>query len=77
MKCRICGQKMQARVAANHPDADHHLQPGLIDGGLCLGCALFALQMQEFLIRACDRTVMGNWTEGWLKEIIADPKRYL
>lgn len=70
-KCRICGQELRDPS----PDA-HHLERAPIDKELCVGCWAFSVEMQTFLIRARDRTVMGNWTEGWLQQIIKNPERY-
>jgi hypothetical protein len=43
----------------------------------CKGCFRAGVELELFLVRAADRTVMGDWTAGWLKEIIKDPRRYL
>lgn len=77
MNCRVCKQEIQAKVAPDHEDADHVRQPSPIEPGVCAGCWMFKVEMETFLVRACDRTVMGNWTEGWLREIIKNPQRYL
>lgn len=72
MKCRICKQDLRT------PSGDgHHAEQCPMFKDLCLGCWIFKIEMEKFLIRAIDRTIMGNWTEGWLSEIITDPKRYL
>lgn len=73
MKCRTCGQEMREPIGE---DADHHLAK-FPYGGRCLGCEMFSLEMQTFMIRATGRSIMGDWTEGFMKDIIANPKRYL
>jgi len=37
---------------------------------------MFAVDMQLFMIRACGRSIMGDWETGWMKEIIARPAKY-
>ncbi len=71
MNCRTCGQEMHERGGGN---ADHHLHKFAF-GGRCLGCEMFSLEMMKFLIRANGRVPMGDWTEGWMKEIIANPTK--
>lgn len=72
MTCRICKQQLTA------PSADaNHTEQSPLDQGLCLGCWFATVELEKFLIRATDRTIMGNWTEGWLREIISDPRKHL
>ncbi len=35
------------------------------------------IELEKFLTRARCYVPMGNWTPGWLREIIKDPRRYL
>jgi hypothetical protein len=72
MTCEICGQEMRP------PSTDGHCkEQSPVNPSACLGCWVASVEVEKFLLRACDRTVMGNWTAGWLKEIIKDPRRYL
>ena len=56
-------------------DLDHHLH--VMFDGRCLGCFIFAVDLDMFLIRANGRTHMGDWEDGWMKDIIKDAARYL
>jgi hypothetical protein len=40
---------------------------------------MFTVDLELFLIRAQGMASgpMGDWTSGWLREIIKDPRRYL
>lgn len=71
--CRTCGQKMRLPIGC---DADHHLAK-FPYGGRCLGCELMSIELEKFLIRATGRSVMGDWTDGFMREIIADPQKHL
>ena len=70
--CALCGQERRK------PDTltEHHLETSWRPD-LCLGCATAVLELEKFLIRARDRTMLGPWAEGYLREILADPGRYL
>ena len=72
MKCRTCGQEMHER---DGEDLDHHLHR-MFDGR-CLGCFVFAVELEKFLIRANGRTHIGDWEDGWMKAIIEDAARYI
>jgi hypothetical protein len=76
MKCRICNQKMHEREGE---DSDHHLHVGFVDRSVCIGCWVGSVQLELFLTRAqgMASTPMGDWTSGWLREIVKDPRRYL
>ncbi len=73
MKCRVCEQEMHERGGN---DADHHRHVWPLDPHLCAGCGKFMLEMQLFLIRSADRTVMGDWETGWMKAILEQPAKY-
>jgi hypothetical protein len=75
-RCRLCNQKI-APEAESTLDT-HHLERSPVDRGLCSGCWVATIELEKFLYRSKpdQQTVMGNWTEGWLREILADPKRY-
>ncbi len=71
MNCRVCGNELREPT-----EAQHARERAPLEGDICLSCWTFMVQMQLFLLRSADRTVMGNWTEGWLREILAEPTRY-
>ena len=73
MNCRVCQQEIHTRGGA---DADHHLHVWPMDPSMCAGCGMFAVDMQLFMIRACGRSIIGDWETGWMKEIIARPAKY-
>lgn len=53
-ECSVCGQKLR------EPTADgHHQEKSPIDRTVCLGCWIFALEIEKFLIRKTDH---GMWT---------------
>lgn len=72
MKCRIC----KNRLVMKRTLGQHVREQSLLGGDICTGCYVASVDIQTFLIRAKDRTVMGNWSEGWLKAIINDPAKY-
>lgn len=69
--CAICEQKMRK------PDHSHHLEISPIYPDRCIGCWLAGLAIEEFLLRAGNESHMGDWSAGWLREIIKEPWRYL
>ncbi len=72
MKCRICDQEIKG------PSRDaHHLEQSPIGADMCLGCWMGAHNLEMFLSRGTGRSIMGDWTAGWLREILKDPRRYL
>jgi hypothetical protein len=70
MKCSICKQECRPEST----DAGHHLERVM---DTCLGCFEARVDLELFLVRASGGTPMGAWTDGWLREIIADPARHL
>jgi hypothetical protein len=44
--------------------------------GMCLGCFVFVTEMRLWLLRAGGHELMGDWTSGWLKEILSNPGKY-
>ncbi len=60
-------------------DADHYLHVAPIDRKMCLACFHFAHEMTLFLIRGTGMgsAPMGDWTAGWMREIIENPKKHL
>jgi hypothetical protein len=56
-------------------NSDHHLAK-FPYGGRCLGCEMASLELEKFLIRGTGRTVMGDWTDGWLRAILQEPTKY-
>jgi hypothetical protein len=70
VKCKACGQTII------EGEADHHLVRSPIFPDVCLGCWIASLELEKFLLRATGHTPLGNWTQGWLREIISDPTRY-
>lgn len=73
MKCRVCSQEIHHRGGN---DADHHLHVWPVDPTLCSGCGIAGLELDKFLIRASGRTPMGDWTTGYLREIIENPTKH-
>jgi hypothetical protein len=74
MKCRTCGQAMSAYAEGEM--RDHHLQAMPFDGR-CLGCFMFAVELDKFLIRSDGPLMMGDWEDGWMKAILENPRKYL
>ncbi len=75
MKCKICNQRMKP---AKVRDDGHHLEVSPLYRNMCLGCWIFTVQMKLWLFRAgAMRTIMGAWCEGWMKEMLKNPKRFL
>lgn len=72
MNCDICNQKIAQKVDGS----DHHLQPNPLGGPRCAGCWIAASELDLFLLRARDRTVMGDWGAGWLRHIVENPEKY-
>jgi hypothetical protein len=73
MKCRTCGQEMHEQGGELE---DHHLHR-MFDGR-CLGCFVFTVELDKFLIRSRpDPMIMGDWEDGWMKAILAEPEKYL
>jgi hypothetical protein len=71
MKCAICAREMRPLT-----DGDANDEQSPIHRDRCMACFVAGLELEKFLIRVSDRTVMGDWTAGWLREIITDPARY-
>lgn len=70
--CRVCGNRLRKRMTK----AQHIREPcGM--GDLCLGCFVGSTQLELWLLRATDRTIMGAWAEGALRFIAKNPKRFL
>lgn len=78
MKCSICGEAIRTDVCLDHCKQAYPITPSM-----CMGCWVAQTQLEMFLLRATSeqaeggRTIMGNWTEGWLKEILANPRKHL
>ena len=70
MKCQVCQQILLEDV-----EADHHLVHCPLYADMCLGCWIASVELEKFLLRATGHTPMGDWTAGWLREIVADPTR--
>lgn len=75
MKCRICEQTL-LDPPIEKGNIDHHLIRSPIFADLCLGCWMFSVQLETFLWRSGVSAIMGDWTTGWMREIIAEPSRY-
>lgn len=60
-------------------DSDHHLHRAPVDQSLCCGCFQFGVEMELFLIQGTGMgsTPMGDWTAGWMREIIDNPRKHL
>lgn len=71
--CRIC---QNALNRAPYVDADHVRNPSPMFADICLGCWIFTVQMELFLVRATGTSPMGNWTEGWARAIVEAPKKF-
>jgi hypothetical protein len=74
VKCRTCGQPMHERGGE---DADHHLH--VMFDGRCLGCFVFSVELDKFLIRSRPDRMgpMGDWEDGWMKAILENPREHL
>ena len=73
MKCRTCDQTMHDGSGPGM--ADHH-RLKMFDGR-CLGCFMFAIELDKFLIRSDGPCMMGDFEDGWMKAILAEPGKYL
>jgi hypothetical protein len=73
MRCRICDQELR------EPSPDQHCaEKAPMYGDICLGCWTASVELELFLVRARpDRCVMGAWAEGVLREVLADPRKFL
>lgn len=77
MTCYVCDCELRQSTPEMHV---RELSPF---PNLCLGCFEAHTELEKFLLRATiddndegGRTVMGDWTTGWLREIIKNPERY-
>ncbi len=68
--CRVCEK------ALREPTPERHVAERSIFGDLCLGCFVAIVELEKFLLRAHDRTMMGAWAEGYLRAVLKDPKRF-
>ena len=73
MNCRVCDQ------ALRKPSADQHCAEQSPFGDICIGCFKASVELELFLVRARpDRmSPMGAWAEGVLREVLADPRKFL
>lgn len=72
VKCRTCGQEIHEQGGEME---DHHLHR-MFDSR-CLGCFMFAVELDKFLIRSTGLTHMGDWEDGWMKAILEDPRKFI
>lgn len=70
MKCCICENEMR------EPKEAHSREVSPIYADRCLACWKAGHELGMFLVRTSDRGLMGDWTVGWLREILKDPRRY-
>jgi hypothetical protein len=75
-KCRVCDQTFRDPSHRADDRIVFSRNPSPVDKTICVGCWTTGIELEKFLVRAADRTVMGDWTAGWLREIIRDPARY-
>lgn len=79
MKCDVCGHEMREQ------SPKLHVREKSPWPHRCLGCWTAQTGLELFLIRGTGSedgeelgpSVMGPWAEGWLREILKDPRRYL
>ncbi len=71
MKCRVCEQELRPWSEDQHCA---ERMPGM--GDICVGCFVATVELEKFLLRARDRTVMGAWAEGALRAVLEDPVRF-
>ncbi len=73
-KCRICKNRLRKTTQTN----EHVHEPSPVaPHDICVGCWMAGVELEKFLYRATKHTPMGDWTPGWLRAIIAEPKKYL
>lgn len=81
MSCDLCGQELiplgTACGQCEDVNCDHHQRPAPYPRSRCMGCFSMAVNLEKYIIQKTDRTIMGEWTTGWLREILKDPRRYL
>jgi len=55
MKCRVCEQELR------EPTEDgHHQEKSPVDPEVCLGCFVFDVELQKFILRKTDRSTMRS-----------------
>jgi hypothetical protein len=63
MNCRVCEQELRERTNDTSETGDfsgHHQEKSPIEPGVCLGCWIFELELQKFILRKTDRSTMRS-----------------
>ncbi len=72
--CALCLQPFRAPEPYTAPEIGPHCrEQSPLRPDLCLGCWKASHELELWLIRASDRTIIGDWSFGWLREILKDP----
>jgi hypothetical protein len=74
MNCKVCEQELRERTSDISETGDfsgHHQEKSPIDPAVCLGCWIFELELQKFILRKADRSLWTLKADEVLKELLA------
>jgi len=74
MNCRVCEQELRERTNDTSETGDfsgHHQEKSPIEPGVCLGCWIFELELQKFILRKTGRSLWTLKADEVLRGLLA------